>query len=59
VAFESNVALGGGSDIKQHSREIFILVGAGLGFVLGGDFGRSGSPGEPSKLNSTKINEAL
>jgi drug/metabolite transporter (DMT)-like permease len=34
IAFESNVALGGGTDIKQSARGIIMLVGAGIGFVL-------------------------
>jgi multisubunit Na+/H+ antiporter MnhB subunit len=39
IAFEANAALTTGRDIKQHSRGIFMLVGAGAGFLLFGLFG--------------------
>jgi multisubunit Na+/H+ antiporter MnhB subunit len=51
IAFEANVALGGGSDIKQHARGIFMLVGAGAGFLLFGLFGGPRKP--PSKPPDT------
>jgi hypothetical protein len=59
VAFESNVALGGGHDIRQNARGIFILVGAAAGLVLGALFGGPSRPGEPNRLGEVKINKPL
>jgi drug/metabolite transporter (DMT)-like permease len=46
IAFEANVGLNGGTDIRQHSRGIVMLVGAAVGFVVCGLFGgpRGGGP---------------
>jgi hypothetical protein len=50
IAFESNVGLNGGSDIHQHSRGIFMLAGAGVGFVVFGLFGGPNRPTSPSSV---------
>lgn len=34
IAFESNIGISGGTDIKQNARTIIMLVGAGVGFAL-------------------------
>ena len=57
VAYMANVGLDGGHEIKQHSRGILMLVGAAVGFVVGGIFGGPSTPGEPGNRGETKINE--
>lgn len=49
VAFMSGVGvLNGGTTIAQHARGIFMLAGAGVGFVLGALLGGPTAPKPPA-----------
>ena len=49
IAYDANATLSGGHEIRQHSRGIFMLVGAAVGFFVFGWFGTGARRGRDDR----------